>query len=271
MSISARVLADSVNPKGIRLTTLEVTMPRFILAEFNTHRAFSRNSASSRAIPVQKQLARVREDPFIPTAFPINQSGMSASEYVTKESDSSRYYDLVYSWCVARDDAVNAAAHIFSLGVHKQIANRLLEPFMWHTVIVSATEWENFFQLRISEHAQPEMRDTAHAMMHALGSGMPNALEPGEWHLPLIGPEDADLQLSDQIKSSVARVAAVSYDRHTDRDLDKEQARFELLATNKHLSPFEHVAHAMDDDSSWANFTGWRQARWFIERDLEVA
>jgi thymidylate synthase ThyX len=271
VSISAKVLADSVNPKGERLTTLEVTMPRIILAEFNTHRAFSRNSASSRAIPVQKQLARIREDPFVPEAFPINQSGMSASEYVTKESDPGRYSDLAYHWRVACDAAMSAAVDLSVAGVHKQIANRVLEPFMWHTVIVSATEWENFFQLRISEHAQPEMRETAHAMMHAIGSGMPNALEPGEWHLPLIGAEDADLQLSDQIKSSAARVAAVSYDRHTDRDLDKERARFELLRTNRHLSPFEHVAHAMDDESTWANYTGWRQARWFVERDLEIA
>lgn len=269
MAISARVLADSINTKGARLTTLEVTMPRIILAEFNTHRVFSRNSASSRAIPVQKIMDAVASDPFIPERFPINQPGMSATEYV--EPGTEYYADARDVWVRASKDALRSASHLRRAGVHKQIANRLLEPWLWHQVIVSSTTWTNFFDLRITEHAQPEICKTAEVMRHALSVSEPVECAPGDWHLPLITEEDAELPLATQIRSSVARVAAVSYNRHADRDVVKETARYVGLKSNKHLSPFEHVAHAMEDDSSWANYTGWRQARWFIERNLEVA
>jgi len=268
--ISARMLADSTSKSGIRLVTLEVTFPRFILAEFNTHRVFSRNSASSRAIPVAKQLAAVREDPFIPEAFPMNQSGMSASEYVTEENDPSRYADLVYQWREACDSAMHAAVNLSIAGVHKQIANRVLEPWMWHTVIVSSTEWFNFFDLRISKYAQPEMEKTAIAMKAAVDGSTPEEVSPGDWHMPLITKEDvAELSLDDLLRASVARCAAVTYNRHLEHDMEKERLRFMTLLNNKHLSPFEHVA----TPSAWpgmagGNFSGWRQLRWYVERNL---
>jgi hypothetical protein len=267
--ISARVLADSLSPMGDRLTTLEVTFPRFILAEFNTHRVFSRNSASSRAIPVNRIIERVEADPFVPKAFPINKPGMSATEYIVP--GDSAYEPCRWKWLAARDAAVDYARSLVNEGVHKQIANRLLEPFMWHTVIVSSTEWRNFFELRISKHAQPEMRETATKMWDMLLWSRPKKLEYGQWHLPLISEDDErSMPLDRKIKSSVARVAAVSYDRHTDRDYDKEATRFEMLAQNKHLSPFEHVATPSSDSYEWANFHGWKQARWDVERGQEV-
>jgi len=236
-------------------------MPRLVLAEFNTHRAFSRNSASSRAIPVERQLAKVREDPFIPVRFPVNKPGMSADDYVSPGEDG--YDSLVGAWLEARDHAVDSAENLMRAGVHKQVANRLLEPFMWHTVIVSATEWDNFFTLRISEFAQPEIRAAAEAMRDAMAQSTPASVS---WHLPLV--DDDDLTLEQKIKCSVARCAAVSYDRHLERDIDKELKRYDLLASNGHLSPFEHVAYPTRGADK-GNFRGWRQVRWFIERGSE--
>lgn len=260
MSI-AKVLADSVSASGYRLTTLEVTFPRFILAEFNTHRVFSRNSASSRAIPVVKQLSRVIEDPFIPNSFPINQAGMSASEYCYPGDDE--YKRARDTWLCARDAAVLAAEDLLDLGIHKQISNRLLEPFMWHTVIVSSTEWENFFKLRCNEQAQPEMRETAEVMRDALNASTPEDYSGGGWHLPLMWFNgDELLGVNQRIQVSVARCARVSYLTHDGvRDIVADLGLFDRLRESGHLSPFEHVATPDDDQDMWANFKGWRQLR----------
>jgi thymidylate synthase ThyX len=152
------------------------------------------------------------------------------------------------------------------VGVHKQIANRLLEPFMYHTVIVTSTEWDNFFEQRLSPHAQPEIRELAEAMRDAMAASEPSKLKFGQWHLPLVDEEEG-LSQEDAILASVARIAAVSYGREDVQDLEKERKRFELLSTNKHLSPFEHVARISLLDDEWANLKGWQQARWFIERN----
>lgn len=282
MTIAARVLADSVNPDGQRLTTLEVRFPRFILAEFNTHRVFSRNSASSRAIPVKKQIERVEDDPFVPTRFPVNQPGMSTDTYY--DVGSAQYEEARLHWLYARDDAVKAARRMLDLYVHKQIATRLLEPFMWHTVIVSATEWSNFFDLRISPHAQPEIRDTAIAMSTAMGeSFLKNQVRKvdwGEYHLPLTTEEELlDVGEFMLVSTSVARCARVSYLTHDGRRDTREDLRlYNQLRENGHLSPFEHVARACNgaDDTyvppagsllDHGNFVGWHQHRKDVEAD----
>ena len=158
MSYSAKVLADSISPDGVRLTTMEVTFPRIVLAEFNTHRMFSRNSASSRAIPVEKMIQRVLDDPFSPVWWGKNQSGMQAAEELSGEAlRLARQH-----WLDARDFAISCV-RLFQapeISLHKQIANRLLEPFLWHTVVVTATEWENFFALRC--HKDAPARDPRH-------------------------------------------------------------------------------------------------------------
>jgi len=140
VAYNARVLLDSTSPAGIRLTTLEVTFPRFVLAEFNTHRLFSRNSASSRAIPTSKLIERVLKDPAIPLEWGKNKAGMSASDVLSPDLAQ----EAEHVWLGARDAAVANAQRLLDLDVHKQELNRLLEPFLWHTVIVSATEWKNF-------------------------------------------------------------------------------------------------------------------------------
>lgn len=271
-TVSARVIADSLSGRGHRLTTLEVTMPRIVLAEFNTHRVFSRNSASSRAIPISKQITRVMEDPFVPTSFPVNQAGMSASEYIGP--DSPRYESLCDVWLAARKIAVMHASRLSDMSVHKQIVNRLLEPFMWHTVLVSSTEWDNFFTLRCHPAAQPEIRAVAEQMRDALDASEPVRRAYGEWHLPLLADDErAELSTYEAVAISAARCARVSYDKmHEDEPREKSLARAEMLARSGHWSPWEHPARVIywgDSDhphESWQNFRGWGQARWFMEK-----
>ena len=156
--IEAKIIADSISPQGKRITTYLLTYPRFIHAELMTHRLFSRNSASSRAIPFEKMAKMVEEDPFIPIAWQKDHKGMQGTEYFTNEriSNYSEYldgnevvYQLEEEWLEARNCAIEQAKNMNQLGLTKQICNRLLEPFMWHTVLVTATEWDNFFELRM--------------------------------------------------------------------------------------------------------------------------
>lgn len=150
--IDATVIADSKNPQGDRITSVVVTLPRIVLAELNTHRMFSRNSASSRAVPFKKMLKRVEKHPFIPLAFQKDHKGMQGTEYITEEEsvENCRAY-----WLETRDWALSGAEGLNDdklEGVTKQLCNRLLEPFMWHTVLVTATEFDNFFDLRCPQY-----------------------------------------------------------------------------------------------------------------------
>jgi thymidylate synthase ThyX len=263
MAYSARVLLDSVSPAGVRLTTLEVTFPRFVLAEFNTHRVFSRNSASSRAVPTSKLLERVENDPVLPIEWGRNKAGMSASEVLSAEEES----EAKRVWLEARDAAVASARELMALKVHKQALNRLLEPYLWHTVIVTATEWENFFELRCAPNAQPEIRVAAIAMRDAMAASHPNPVGVGEWHLPLLQADESGLELETRRQISAARCARVSYLTHEgNRELDKDLALYERLRSDRHLSPFEHVATPAEDEGFHANFRGWIQMR----RDVEA-
>jgi thymidylate synthase ThyX len=298
MAFDVKVLADSRSPAGHRLTTLEATFPRFVLAEFNTHRVFSRNSASSRAIPIAKQLRRLLEDPYVPIEFGSNQPGMQAGPALTGEKRAGAERE----WLRARDDAVRrvlglvtdpdevaasddllevlgrveAAARERSrppawLNVHKQVANRLLEPFMWHTVIVTATEWENFWNLRCHPDAQPEIRLVAERMRDAIEGSEPADLGWGEWHLPLVRTEDREeAAVEDLVKVSVGRCARVSYLTHAGkRDLQADIDLYQRLIDSGHMSPLEHPAQPLTEaelkESEWSgNFRGWRPYRKLI-------
>lgn len=262
MAYSARVLLDSVSPAGVRLTTLEVTFPRFVLAEFNTHRVFSRNSASSRAIPTAKLLERLESDPAIPLEWGRNKAGMSATEVLAgEEADEARRV-----WLAARDGAVAQARRLVDLNVHKQELNRLLEPFLWHTVIVTATEWENFFELRCAPTAQPEIRQAAIKMRDAIAQSRPNSVGLQEWHTPLIQDDEHALDCETRRRVSAARCARVSYLTHDGkREISRDLELFERLRRQRHLSPFEHVATPSGDSAFHANFRGWIQFRREIE------
>jgi thymidylate synthase ThyX len=288
MTYAARVLADSVSPREHRLTTFEITFPRIVLAEFNTHRVFSRNSASSRAIPVIKQLLRVLDAPYVPDEFGSNQPGMQAGppleglkdELARKEwlraRDSAAAHALrmiAYPGICAEDadtrDLVQAVRALADkrlddswLNVHKQLANRLLEPFMWHTLIVTATEWSNFFNLRAHPDAQPEIRRLAELMRAAWDQSTPREVAEGEWHLPLIQETDEKLTVDDKIKISVGRCARVSYLTHDGRrDPQADITLHDRLRESGHLSPFEHAARALASDEPCGNFRGWRSYR----------
>jgi thymidylate synthase ThyX len=290
MGFDAKVLADSVSPAGHRLTTFEATFPRFVLAEFNTHRVFSRNSASSRAIPVAKQLRRLLDDPYVPIEFGSNKPGMQAGPALTGAARDAAEAE----WLAARDDAVRHVLGLITspenvsgyddlhacleatqgslkdppaewLNVHKQVANRLLEPFMWHTVIVSSTTWDNFFNLRCHPDAQPEIRLIAAKMRDAFAGSVPARLEPDEWHLPLVGEAEREEASSPEelAKISIGRCARVSYLTHAgSRDLAADVTLYERLAESGHMSPMEHVARPMTAaelaESEWSgNFEGW--------------
>ena len=148
--INAVVVADSINPYGNRITSLLVTMPRIILAEFNTHRMFSRNSASSRAIPFNKIVKTIEEDHFIPIAWQKDHKGMQGTEYLTHSLEIKEAEQM---WKKSLDFALESAKNVYRAGVTKQLCNRLLEPFMYHTVIVTSSEYENFFALRCPQYS----------------------------------------------------------------------------------------------------------------------
>ncbi len=270
----AKILADSIQPEGIRLTTMEVVMPRIVLAEFNTHRTFSRNSASSRAIPVQKMIQAVLDDPYIPETWGRNGSGMQAKEELSEQE--ARIAEVY--WRDAAAKAVESARLLLREGVHKQVTNRLLEPFMWHTVICTAAQWSNFFNLRCHPDAHPAIQNTAYAMRDAMEKSVPKCLQYGEWHLPLVDDRDGALSVKDKVKVSSARCARVSYLTHDGvRDPSADIFLHDRLLKAGHMSPFEHPAKACelgeyaDLNPMAGNFgDGWVQYRKTIPWEFDI-
>ncbi len=186
MTITAQIIADSISPEGIRLTTMQLRYPRFIHAEFLTHRVFSRNASSSRAIPVAKMIEDLRRDPAMPVYWGSNKPGMQAGEELTGDDLGL----VVAEWYDALDCCIHAAEEMVRLGLHKQIANRILEPWAHINGIVTATDWDNFYELRRHADAQPEIKALADAMWDAQQASNPYPLKPGEWHLPYVTKED---------------------------------------------------------------------------------
>ena len=270
--IKAQVVCDSVW-NGKRITTLQLKMPRFILAQFNTHRMFSRSTASSRAIPTAKLLDMVRTEYAHPVFWGKNQAGMQASE----ELEAGNKQLAMNEWQIAALNAANSAEKLLELGVHKQIANRVLEPFMWAETIVTATEWDNFFNLRLHEDSQPEIQELARCMKEALDNSEP---VKSKIHLPYITLDEMEVyvQCSIAVDSecfnielykyfvpiSAARCARVSYLNHDQSNpvIEKDLATAEKLLSAGHWSPFEHQAYALDKNDTYSrNFIGWEQAR----------
>jgi thymidylate synthase ThyX len=288
---AAKVLADSITAWGERLTTFEVTFPRIVLAEVNTHTILSRNSASSRAIPVEKRIAALEAGgSFVPSSFGKNQKGMQASEQL----DDVATIAAAAAWDAARIDAITHARTLAGLGVHKQLANRVIEPYCWHTAIISATEYENFFALRAHKDAQPEFRVAAEIMLDLYKHGNPRQLGDGEWHLPLIQPSEHDELVAagiDPCKVSIGRCCRVSYLTHDGkRDPQADVELCERITKAGHMSPLQHAARPMnkferrlferpeylwdDEVSAWratgrahhflGNYDGWVQYRKLI-------
>lgn len=278
MTISAKIIADSISPKDHRLTTMELRYPRFIHAEFMTHRVFSRNASSSRAIPVERQIQMILDDTAMPIHWGKNQGGMQAREeqnaLVGGEGVSGYdHFDNMYdgisreaAWLRARDHAVNVAQAFVRSNYHKQIVNRLLEPFSHITVVVTATEWDNFFELRCHPDAQPEIQELANQMRDAMARSVVLPKDWGEWHLPYV---HENLEPALAVKVSAARCARVSYLTHDGKvpTIEQDLALFDRLAGSRpiHASPLEHQGCPGEDPTLFGNFVGWHQHRKMVE------
>lgn len=263
MTITAKVIADSLAPNGKRITTFELHYPRFIHAELLVHRVFSRNSASSRAIPSKKIIQQVKDDTAMPVFWGANRPGMSADH----ELNGWRLWLAKFVWLRARDCAVLFTNILLWLGLHKQIANRIIEPWFNITIILTSTEWGNWYNLRNHPDAQPEIQRLAEVMLEAHNTSIPRKLSMGEWHLPYITDQDClTLNLEAQLKTSVARCARVSYLNHDGKkaSLDENLKMFARLLGNfpVHASPSEHQATPLPNQSDRSgNFLGWEQFR----------
>jgi len=237
----AKVLADSVTNDN-RITTMELTYPRCIHSEFMTHRSHSRNAASSRAIPISRILKNVKESPFIPLHWGANQAGMQADSVLSDHKQK----ECRVEWLIARDEMLRTVTVLNGIGLHKQIANRLLEPWMWITVITTANDrgWANFFGLRCHKDAEPHIQKIAYMARDAMDGSDPQYLGKGDWHLPLIGfAGDDGLTSMDQVRACVGRCARVSYLTHDGiRDTSKDIELHDRLMESGHWSPFEHAA-----------------------------
>jgi hypothetical protein len=267
VTYNVKTLADSIGPHNIRISTLEVTFPRFILAEFNTHRMLSRNAASSRAIPIERVIEQVECDPFIPEDWGTFKRGMVAGPALSGEMVGS----AVLTWKEALRASLSAARDLQELRVHKSLVNRLLEPFMWTTVVVTATNWSNFFHLRTARDAQPEFRIIALRMQDALAQSEPERLEANQWHLPYIDEtERAALSQFTAATVSGARCARISYLTHDgEHSTGKDLTLADRLISDGHMSPFEHAAQCLIVPARWGNFQGWKQYRKFIPNEQD--
>lgn len=258
-----KILCDSISEKGVRLTTFELEYWRPIHSEIMTHRVFSRNARSSRATPIEKNIDIAKNNPWGPAHWGLNQKGMEAVTELTGQAASM----AAESWKAIALGSAQLAELLSRQQIHKQIVNRLLEPFNSIQVVLSATDFKNFFHLRESEHAQPEMQDLAKAMHRAMYDSEPRLLKVGEWHLPYITDEDrktADIEtLKDVSAARCARVSYKAFDGSSSIEEDLQLAA--RLKANKHMSAFEHIATpAPEGGYLSSNFRGWNQYRKFI-------
>lgn len=238
-NISARIIADSIC--HTRLTTFVVTFPRYLLAEQNTHKMISKSSASSRAIPIAKRVAQVRESPAGPVWWGKNRTGMQSTETL---GDSSAAESI---WREASLSAAGYAEELAALEAHKQFGNRVLETFAHHTAILTGTEWANFFNLRCSEHAAPEFDLLATRMLRAYVESEPTSLNPGEWHAPFGDRLPAGTSWEDRLLVSAARCARISYETHEGEfSVEKDLELARRLIASGHWSPFEHQGQAVN-------------------------
>lgn len=285
----AEIVADSISPDGVRLVSILTSYPRFIHAEVLRHRVFSSSVASSRAIPTENLIKQVREDPFVPETFNERVKGMGVGEALNERTHQAAHA----VWENAANYAASYSDQLMGLGVDKSRVNRLLEPYLFVTHLITATEWSNFFALRDHPDAQPEFQKIARMMREAMDESEPQHLEYGWWHLPLVTSREltqlcdfrldyGERQNCDSVNDEVdrwkyisaGRCARVSYDKQGEsEDHERSIFRAQLLIDSGHMSPFEHVVRPMTyEESSWesqrdpdeafsGNFRGWIQMR----------
>lgn len=257
-TFSAEIIEDSINPDGSRLTSFVIIYPRFILAEVNTHKMMSKNSASSRAIPIHKMMSEVLENPAMPIRWGKNGKGMQDHGDLSEQE----IHYCKEAWLDAAFSAVDSAKKLEENGLQKGWVNRIYENFTWTTTLISGTEWENFFSLRANKQAQPEFAHIAYLMLKEYLSHKPKKSQWGDWHIPFFNNMPANIPFQDKIKIAVARAARVSYNNFDgSSDIEKDIGLYDRLAESGHFSCFEHCSYANQDKSSWANFKGWTQHR----------
>ncbi len=292
--IHARIVLDSVGPNGVRLTTFELKYNRFVHSELLTHRAFDRSSASSRAIPTKKMIDRILSDPALPVWWGKNQSGMQAEG----ELEGVALEQARKDWISARNSAVDWCRTLEADGLHKQVTNRVIEPWMHIVVNVTATDYDNWFALRDHKMAQPEIREVAAQMRYLYDKSTPQQIKSGEWHLPYVfqadwsevaARDDVDIAGEYLVKVSTGRVARTSYLTHDGkRDLKEDVALHDRCLASGHMGPFGHTAMALSNDEwrAWAaelfgrymlhrvpmgNLYGWKQYRKTINNEHNFA
>jgi hypothetical protein len=295
--ISVKIVADSVSEGKVRITTFELEYHRYIHGELMTHRLFSRNAMSSRAVPVKSMIKQVMAFPATPIHWGKNKAGMQAEE----ESNNFLVPPMGYcngesitredGWVLAKETAVEMAMMFDGAGYHKQIVNRLLEPFQMMKVVLTATEFENFFWLRCDPDAQPEIKEMAELMYTCMEISRPTVIGVGEWHTPYVKqvphplgidyyaegttPYDTAhsgenrLTVEQAISISASCCAQVSY-RNIDNTFDKAMQVYSRLGVggNKiHASPFEHVATPMKNQSKRLEPCMWVKGITHMTRD----
>lgn len=256
-----QILADSISPEGKRLTTFQLKFWRAILPEITRHRVFSFCVRSSRANPTINLINQVKNTPYGPSHWGMNQKGMVADNELTGKA-----LELAqYTWKIAAKTMADCAESLKDVEVHKQVVNRLLEPFTYSDMVLAGTDFDNFFDLREAPDAQPEIRELAIAMHKALDASTPIELKEGEWHLPYISAEDRNKANTDVLcKVSCARCARVSYKAFDgSSSIDKDLALFNRLKDSKHWSPMEFVATPSGSNYKESNYKGWNQYRRF--------
>lgn len=279
--IKVTVLADSISQAGVRMITFEWEYPRLILAELNTHRALSKNSFSSRAVPFEKMLKSLNGIPVrfgeanpgmqdkgeaynAPITLPIYSELVDGGYVPGVYVEDEEVFDSIEAWEYARDSAIKIAKAFYEAGYHKQVYNRLLEPFQMMKTIISGTEWGNFYWLRDDGSADPTLAELARCAKEAAALSKPELLKAGEWHLPYVdvsvvagvryysisgnntdntGGWVQSISLEQAIKISCARCAAVSY-RNENYGLEKSLELYDRLvgSEKKHASALEHCA-----------------------------
>lgn len=250
--IKAKIIADSLSAvNGQRITTFELEYPRFIHSELMTHRLFSRNAMSSRAVPIEKMIEQVRTNPAKPVHWGKNQNGMQAKQ----ELEGYPLQEAKSLWNEGAAEASSLADMLNEQGAHKQLVNRILEPFQLMKTVLTATEFDNFFWLRKHEDAQPEIKELADKMYSAIQENNTATLSSEDWHTPYFGDgywlKDCGISLEDALAISSSCCAQVSY-RLLDDSIEKARKVYQRLveSTPVHASPFEHQGTPMKDSIS---------------------
>lgn len=258
LTISAKIIKDSISKNGQRIATFELEYPRIVHSEFMTHRIFSRNAASSRAIPISKMIEQVIQEPAQPVEWGLNQSGMQAKKLHKYPTTCE------LAWKNAAKSAAEHAEVLKDLGLHKQVVNRVLEPYQTMKTILTATSYDNYYWLRCHSDADPTIKVLADEMYKAFEESKPELLMAGEWHLPYVdcvmcevamgwsySSNGVKLTLEEAKKVSASCCAQVSY-RLLDTSLDKALKIYDMLVTMSpvHSSPFEHLATPMEELSA---------------------